>query len=71
MNIYLLNILENTGNILHKYLYIFTMNADMDNLSTKPSPFNYISVNGIPEKQKFNMNHIYLQTDILWLDSIE
>ena len=60
MNIYLFNLLERTGNIIHKYLKIFPMYVDMANLATKPSLWYNGSENGLSDEQTFNMNRIYI-----------
>ena len=46
---------------------MFPVDVEVDNLSTKTSFFNYVLVNGLSYLQIFNMNHIYLHPDMVWL----
>ena len=43
----------------------------MDNISTKPSSLYDVSVNRLSYQQTFEMNHIYIHTDLVWLYSQE
>ena len=47
-----MTLLERTGNIQHIYLQIFTMDVEMDNLSTKPLSLYDGSVNGLSDQKK-------------------
>ena len=47
------------------------MGVDIDIISTKKSSYNDGSANELYDPQTFNMNHIYIQPDMVWLYSTE
>ena len=47
------------------------MDAEMNNLATKPSQLYDGSVNGLSDQQTFNTNHIYNHPDLVWFYSQE
>ena len=62
---YLLTLLESTCNTLHKYVWTFPMDVDMDILATKLSSRYDGSVNLILDQQTFNMKNIYPHPDMV------
>ena len=65
INIYALNLLDRTGNILHKYLEIFFVDVEMSNKSTKILSWYDGLMDGLSNQQTFIMNHIHLHQDLV------